>query len=111
MRAGAALSAGHSVVFDAVFAHENERDQAAALAAKLGVAFHGIWLDAPEAILRSRVAGRKSDASDATTEVVARQLTYDLGRLTWERLDASGSPSETLARVRQILAFRPAVPA
>ena len=111
MRAGAALSAGHSVVFDAVFAHENERDQAAALAAKLGVAFHGIWLVAPEAILRSRVAGRKSDASDATTEVVARQLTYDLGRLTWERLDASGSPSETLARVRQILAFRPAVPA
>jgi predicted kinase len=38
-----------------------------------------------------RVESRRNDASDATPEVVRRQLGYDLGALTWHRLDASGS--------------------
>lgn len=110
-RAEAALSAGHSVVLDAVFAHEGERSIAASIAAKLRVDYHGIWLDAPSDILKSRVSSRRGDASDATADVVDMQLGYILGRLDWLRIDASGTPAETLARVRERLPSRPGGPA
>ena len=47
-RAERVLRAGHSVVLDAVFAREDERPAAEALARKVGVPFEGIWLDVPE---------------------------------------------------------------
>ena len=45
-----------------------------------------------------RVASRRYDASDATSEVVAGQESYDIGRLDWPTVDASGSPEQTLRR-------------
>ncbi len=36
----------------------------------------------------ARVGGRADEASDATAEVVRRQLDYDLGRVSWSRIDA-----------------------
>ena len=38
----------------------------------------------------ARVAARKNDASDATPQVVERQLAYDTGALEWTLIDASG---------------------
>ena len=84
-RAERILRAGHSVVLDAVFAREDERRAAEALAVKVGVPFEGIWLDVPKEVAQTRVAGRKADASDATPAVVERQFGYDLGRITWQR--------------------------
>lgn len=84
-RAERVLRAGHSVVLDAVFARPDERTAAEALARKVGVPFHGIWLDVPKDVAQQRVAGRKGDASDATPSVVERQFDYDLGRIDWER--------------------------
>jgi aminoglycoside phosphotransferase family enzyme/predicted kinase len=84
-RAERALRAGHSVVLDAVFAREDERAAAEALAAKVGVPFEGLWLDVPKEVAQARVANRKADASDATPDVVERQFGYDLGRITWQR--------------------------
>lgn len=84
-RAERVLRAGHSVVLDAVFARATEREAAEALAAKLGVAFQGIWLDVPKEVAQQRVAARKADASDATPAVVDRQFGYDLGTIGWER--------------------------
>lgn len=110
-RAEKALAAGHSVIFDAVFAHEAERRAAAELARRTRANFAGVWLEAPAGVLTSRVADRRGDASDATTEVVARQLGYDLGAIDWQRADASGTPEQTLARVRGMLPFRAAAPA
>ena len=78
-RAERVLRAGHSVVLDAVFAREDERAAAEALARKVGVPFEGIWLDVPKEVAQARVAGRKADASDATPAVVERQFGYDLG--------------------------------
>lgn len=110
-RAEKALAAGHSVVLDAVFAREEERRAAAELARRRRAHFAGVWLEAPADVLNVRVAVRQGDASDATVDVVARQLGYDLGILDWVRVDASGTPEATLARVRGMLPFRAAVPA
>lgn len=92
----AALRAGHSVVADAVHAHPSERAEMAALAQRAGARFVAFWLEAPRHVLLQRVGARKNDASDATPQVVERQMSYDLGELEWTRLDASGTPEETL---------------
>jgi len=93
-----ALAAGVSVIVDGVFAAPAERTAIAELAAKVGVPFIGLWLEAPPATLRARVTARTADASDATAAVVDHQLTYQLGDLTgWHRIDASGAPQQVLA--------------
>jgi hypothetical protein len=109
-RAERALKAGHSVVLDAVFARGEERRPAAEMARRAGAHFAGIWLEAPAQLLKSRVSTRSGDASDATAEVVEKQLAYDIGTLDWPRVDASGTPGETLSRVRETLPFRFAAP-
>ncbi len=110
-RAARALKAGQSVVMDAVFARESERAPAAAVALAAGVPFRGFWLGASPDVLKARVAARAADASDATPDVVDKQLRYRLGDMRWRATDASGSPEETLNRVRQMLRLEPAVPA
>ncbi|HZS81403.1 MAG TPA: AAA family ATPase [Stellaceae bacterium] len=99
-----ALTAGQSVVADAVFAQPQERLDIAAIAAALGTRFRGLWLDAPPALLASRLAARGLDASDATPAVLETQLTYDLGRIDWPQLDASANSTEVLTAARQALA-------
>jgi uncharacterized protein len=84
-RAERVLRAGHSVILDAVFSKEEERRQAEALAARVGVPFEGLWLDVPKEVAQARVAARSGDASDATPAVVERQFGYDLGEIRWER--------------------------
>ncbi|HAC59870.1 MAG TPA: hypothetical protein DCF73_16130, partial [Rhodobiaceae bacterium] len=94
-----ALEAGVSVVLDAVFAREGERRSVEALAEEAGVSFRGLWLEAPAEVLEARVAKRERegrDPSDAGVEVLRKQLSYDLGEMTWGRVDASGTPGEVL---------------
>ena len=43
------------------------------------------------------------DLSDATVEVVRRQLGYDLGEVDWPHLDTTGPKERTLAQARRIL--------
>jgi hypothetical protein len=102
-RAKAALSAGHSVILDAVFAREGERETAEEMARSSNAGFTGLWLTAAPAILKSRVTGRKGDASDADAAVVEKQLGYEPGEIRWNKVDASGSVAATDARIRQIL--------
>ena len=59
------------------------------------VGFLGLWLEAPTDILTRRVAMRQGDVSDATAAVVSAQVKQDVGRMTWQRLDA-GIPLERL---------------
>jgi predicted kinase len=87
-RAERVLRAGQSVVLDAVFAREDERQAAETLALRVGVPFEGIWLDVPKDVAQARVVARKGDASDATPEVVERQFGYDLGSIGWKRRGA-----------------------
>jgi uncharacterized protein len=101
------LAASHAVIVDAVFAKPEERARIEAVAAELGVPFLGLWLTAPSEKLLNRVAARRGDASDATSEVVRRQLGWHLGPFakTWTEIDASGSVEETLQNARDALAL------
>lgn len=101
--AAAALNAGQCVVVDAVFGKEEERRSCEAAATVAGVKFFGIWLDAPGPALKTRVAKRTADASDATPEVVSRQLTYDTGSIAWARLDSSAEPGDVLNEARALV--------
>jgi hypothetical protein len=98
-KARLALSAGQSVVVDAVYADLEKRRCIEAAAAELGVPFRGLWLHADPERLVARVAARRDDASDATPEVVRAQLSGDVGELSplWTRIAAGGTAAETLA--------------
>jgi aminoglycoside phosphotransferase family enzyme/predicted kinase len=102
--AAAVLRSGHSVIVDAVFARREERDAAAATARESGARFTGLWLAAPAANLRERVARRHGDMSDATVEVLATQLEYALGTIDWQIVDAAGTPDESLHNALAALA-------
>jgi aminoglycoside phosphotransferase family enzyme/predicted kinase len=103
-----ALEAGHSVIVDAVFRRPEERAMPETLAAELNVPFDGIWLEAAPDTLKTRVRRRTGDASDATPEVVERQLASETGPISWHRLPATGDADAVLQSARQALALRPA---
>lgn len=68
------LAAGHSVVMDAVYGDPLQRAAIRDVAARAGVRFDGVWLEAPQDVLERRVEARRGDASDAGVEVVRDQL-------------------------------------
>jgi aminoglycoside phosphotransferase family enzyme/predicted kinase len=105
-KARSVLAAGHAAIVDAVFSRPEERAEIEAVAAKLGVAFRGLWLEAPPSKLLDRVAARRGDASDATPDVVRQQLARDTGPLTtsWASIEAGGKAAATLANARAALA-------
>ncbi len=102
-RAELALRAGQSVVLDAVHAKPEERRAAEAVARAVGCELAGLWLEAPRTMMAARVEERSGDASDADASVVRQQADYDLGAITWARLDAGGTPEEVLARALRAL--------
>lgn len=94
--AGQALAAGYAVIADAVFDRPSERSAIEATAAKSGVAFQGVWLDASTTgLLMSRIANRRNDPSDATAEVLLDQVRHDSGDITWQHLAAEADPATT----------------
>jgi hypothetical protein len=71
------LRAGHTVVLDAAFLRQSEREAARALAQACGAGFALVACSAPAAVLRDRLAAREregADPSDATAAVLDLQL-------------------------------------
>jgi predicted kinase len=64
-RAEAALASGTSVVLDATFRLQSERESARQMAEKHRASWHFILVTAPEPLIRERLAQRSGDASDA----------------------------------------------
>ncbi len=87
-----ALRAGQAVIVDATYLGLEERDSIAAVAARAGVPFMGLWLEAPTEILVRRIEERSRDASDATAAVVKSQAKQVLGTLNWRHVDSSQAP-------------------
>lgn len=98
--AAAALKAQQAVIVDAVFARESEREGIAAVARDAGVSFEGLWLEASVEALERRLGAREGDASDADIAVLRRQLAYDIGAITWQRIDAGRDSIAVAAEVR-----------
>ena len=103
-RALRALSQGHSVVVDAVFAHELERAAIGDVARKLNTQFVGLFLVTDLATRLSRVGRRTGDASDATPEIAVFREKYDIGSIDWTVIDASGTPEQTLKQCQTKIA-------
>ena len=70
------LDAGWSVVVDAAFLKRHERDSFRALAAGRGAHFAILACSAPLHEMRHRLETRQHDASEATVEVLERQLDW-----------------------------------
>jgi predicted kinase len=70
------LDAGWSVVVDAAFLKRHERDSFRALAAERGADFAILACSAPLDEMRHRLETRQHDASEATVEVLERQLDW-----------------------------------
>jgi uncharacterized protein len=98
------IEAGYSAIVDAVFARPDERGQIENAAGSRH--FVGLFLTADLPTRTMRVGGRTNDASDADAAVAQAQEQFDLGRIKWTRLDASGPPEETLIRARATLEFQ-----
>lgn len=102
-RAASALRARRSTIVDGVFGDPSERAAIAGLARAHGAPFLGLWLTAPAEIARPRIAARSGDMSDATVEVLARQL-ESVGEVRgWAHVDASREPAAVGAAARALL--------
>lgn len=103
------LAQGSSVIVDAAYLREDERDAIFRVALSSKARFDGLFLNTDLATRLSRIAARRDDASDANAEVARLQEHFDIGLLKdWATIDASGSPEQTLAaaiaRIKQLSA-------
>lgn len=110
-RAARLLSAGCSVIADAVFARSDDRGAIERVAMAARAPFAGVWLDAPARARLERVAGRTDDVSDADTAVAAAQNEMDLGAIGWDRVNASPAASEVVQAALTIVNEAGAMPA
>jgi aminoglycoside phosphotransferase family enzyme/predicted kinase len=105
-RAAQVLHAGHAVVVDAVFVRPEDRAAIEAVARTAASPFVGLWLDVAAETLKRRVRERGPDASDATEQVVQRQVEELSGPIAWHRLDANGTAADVLQLAHPLLQRR-----
>ena len=98
-RAERLLAGGGCVVADAVFDRQADRSDIEAVAAACGAPFAGVWLEADASLLRQRVGARTGGPSDATLDVLERQLERGPGDIAWHRLDASLGTGRIVAEI------------
>lgn len=102
-RIKSALDAGDILIVEIVFANEKGRQKIQEIAEEHGAEFHGVWLDLAYEDLKERVANRTNDVSDAGVEIVDLQQTFNLGEITWDRVNASQTPYKVYDDARQII--------
>ncbi len=93
-------AAGHAAIADATYLDPAHRRAVAAAAG--AVRFLGVWLEAPLALLESRIAARQGDASDATVAVLRRAAQSGQRPADWLAVDATDA-ARALATVRDAL--------
>ncbi|MDX8530763.1 AAA family ATPase [Mesorhizobium sp. VK25A] len=98
-RAELILTEGGSIVADAVFDKPEDRDRIERAASKTNVPFAGFWLAADPSVLWRRVGERNGGPSDATVDILSRQLQRDAGPLTWREIEADRKVAEITAEM------------
>jgi len=93
------LAAGGSVVADAVFDRPSDRMLVERAALDMRVPFLGVWLDVSPDVLWRRVDQRQGGVSDATVDILSRQLRRDAGEIGWHRLDAAREPAAIVSDI------------
>lgn len=94
------IAAGHAVIADAVYGDSQEREQIEKVAVAAGVRFDGLWLEADPALLQDRISARYDDASDATIDVLRRQLSFVDRPKDWVPVNATRTPAEVAEEAR-----------
>lgn len=107
-RAQALLSAGYSVIIDATFLHENERDRARKMASRAGVPILFVFADCPERVVESRLRRRagQHSLSDAHFYVYqAMKSRFKPPRASREivRIDTNQPLKRSLAKIERAL--------
>lgn len=100
-RAGLVLAEGGSVVADAVFDRPADRDRIEKAASVRGVAVTGFWLEADPLVLWQRVSERKGGPSDATIDVLSRQLQRNVTQSSWRKINADRKLVDIVAELRR----------
>ena len=95
------LRSGHGVVVDATFERASDRARIADAARQADAAFMGLWLDVGGEEMLRRVAARTGDPSDATPDIVRRQLARDPGSITWDRIEGEGGEAAVAEAARR----------
>ena len=98
-RAGLILSEGGSVIADAVFDKPTDRERIEKVARHRGLPFAGFWLEADPVILWQRITERRGGPSDATVDVLSRQLQRNAIQSVWRRIDADRKPADIVAEL------------
>jgi aminoglycoside phosphotransferase family enzyme/predicted kinase len=98
-RSSLILSEGGSVVADAVFERPLDRARIERAAKDRHAPFLGIWLDVSPDVLWHRVDRRRGGPSDATVDILSRQLEREPGEIAWHRLDAARRPAVIVADI------------
>lgn len=93
------LTRGWPVIADAVFDRPEDRAAIEACARQLNAPFQGLWLDADFDRRAARVDRRVDDVSDATRDVLSRQMAKQTGVIDWRRLDATRDVSALVAEI------------
>ncbi|MER8781239.1 AAA family ATPase [Mesorhizobium sp. M1006] len=101
-RAGLILAEGGSVVADAVFDRPADRDRIEKAASDRGVAVAGFWLEADPLVLWQRVRERKGGPSDATIDILSRQLQRNATQPTWRRVKTDRKLADIVAELRRV---------
>ena len=101
-RARRTAEQGCSVFVDAAFLRSEER-AAFAATAPAAVRHIGLFLEADRATRLARIGSRANDASDANASIAIAQEAMMEGDLDWPRVEAGGTPPETLARCLRLL--------
>jgi len=98
-RAELILAEGGCVIADAVFDNPGDRDRIESVASGKAIPFAGFWLAADPSVLWRRVSERKSGPSDATVDILSRQLQRNAGQLTWHKVEADRDVTEIAAEI------------
>lgn len=102
-RAIALNALGCPVIADAVFSHPGRRADLEAQVEGAGLRLNAFWIEVPADTLRNRVSKREGGPSDATIEVLERQMQKDLGSLSWTRIDGNRGPDDVARDIAQHL--------